>query len=383
MPEKSSGSTITNAALSLSWEQTAVASLRERAAEGMIVGGAIAESLALSRDGLSRWAALRMFGRSPLRFQYVPGLAVPGEHTHSMLMTLQAVFQSRVDHRLFGRALRKRIKIYRGARGLSYLKRSMLSGVWLPGGKGGSHRGFGNPLVRAAGIGLLVQGASNAKPWLEQSNQCSAAGDVSMGPSLLIAHSMQIAQLFDIQELDGLSILHCLSEHCDSPSIKERLGVLIDCLEKRKSVASTAKVLGYADGVPRRLDAIALMSVYAWLRHQNRFRIAVERAVLLGGECAAVANLTGALAGAALGKKSIPPEWRRSLSLFPYNREWVDQMISRIKDWPHGVEDIQAAHSEPSYPVGQVIRNVGLGIFQLIHTAMRIPTIVLPRSRSR
>ncbi len=51
-----------------------------------------------------------------------------------------------------------------------------------------------------------------------------------------------------------------------------------------------------------------------------------------------------ALSGASLGKKMIPPEWRKSLRLYPYDREWVENVIARVKDWPHGVEDIQAAH---------------------------------------
>ena len=384
MPEMSLGPKISNTVLSLSWEQTAIAFQRERAAEGMILGAAIAESLAIPRNGVSKWTALRVFGRSPLRFQYVPGVAVPGEHTHALLMTLQAIFQSRVDHRLFSRSLRKRIRIYRTARVLSHAKDRLTYHRFSQSQEEPEFSGLlSNPLIRAAAVSLLAQGASHARPWLEQSNRCTTNVELSAGPSMLIAQSMQIAQLFEANQLSGQSILQCLIDSSESPTLKSKVELLTSYLSRRYSVSKVATLLGYPDGVPRKLDAIALLSVYAWVRHSDRFRLAVERASLLGGECASVAVLTGALSGASLGKKSIPPEWRKSLRLYPYNRDWVQNVIARVKDWPHGVEDIQAAHSEPSYPVGQLIRNMGLGFFQLVHTVIRIPTTVLPKSRAR
>lgn len=384
MPDMSLGANIPNPVLSLSWEQTAIAFQRERAAEGMILGAAVAESLAIPRNGVSKWTGLRVFGRSPLRFHFIPGMAIPGEHTHGLLMTLQAIFQSRVDHRLFGRSLRKRIAVYRSVRVVSHL-RDLFANRGLARKQ---HRSdycgvLGNPLVRAAAVSLLAQGASNARPWLEQSNQCTTSLEVSTAPSLLIAQSMQIAQLYEANQLEGGSILRCLIESTDSAAIRSKLEQLADYLSRRYSVAKVAKLMGYPDGIPRELEAIALLSIYSWVRHFHRYRLVVERAVLLGGECAAVAVLAGALSGASLGKKMIPPEWRKSLHLYPYNREWIENVIARVKDWPHGVEDIQAAHSEPSHPIGQLIRNIGLGCFQLIHTAIRIPTAALPKSRAR
>ncbi|MCU0712310.1 MAG: ADP-ribosylglycohydrolase family protein [Pirellula sp.] len=378
------GAKISNTGLSLSWEQTAIAFQRERAAEGMILGAAIAESLAIPRNGVSKWTALRVFGRSPLGFQYVPGLAIPGENTHALLMTMQAIFQSRADHRIFGKSLKKRIGLYRTARVLGHAKDRLTNSGLLGGATKPDYGGvISNPLIRAAAVSLLVQGAAHARSWLEQSNQCTANVELSAGPAMLIAQSMQIAQLYEADQLNGPMILQCLIDSSDYPALKSQLELLAGYVAKRYSVAKVAKRLGYSNGVPRKLDAIALLSVYAWVRHLNRFRLAVERASLLGGECASVAAIAGALSGASLGKKSIPPEWRKALRLYPYNREWIQNVILRVKDWPHGVEDIQAAHSEPSYPIGQLTRNVGIGCFQLVHTMIRIPTMVLPKKRIR
>lgn len=375
----SSGAKISNNSLTLSWEQTAIAYQRERAAEGMILGVAIAESLAIPRNGVSKWTGLRVFGRSPLRFQFVPGLAIPGEHTHALLMTMQAIFQSRADHRLFGKSLKKRVSLYRSARPLSHAKARLLMAS-----QSSDYKGImGNPLIRAAAISLMVQGAAHAKSWVEQSSQCTLQGDHSQGPAMLIAQAMQIAQLSEADQTNGQLVLQCLIENSDYPNLKSQLEVLAGYLAKRYSVATVAKLLGYPNGIPRRLDAIALMSVYAWVRHFHRFRLAVERSSLLGGECAAVASLAGALSGASLGKKLIPPEWRTSLRMYPYNREWIQAVIARIKDWPHGVEDIQAAHSEPSHPIGQIVRNLAIGCFQAVHSTIRIPTMVLPQKRAR
>jgi len=128
------------------------------------------------------------------------------------------------------------------------------------------------------------------------------------------------------------------------------------------------------------------MSIYAWLRHFSRLRLAVEHTVLLGGECCAVAALTGALSGATLGKRAIPSEWLENLTFFPHDKSWRKNLVSRVKDWPHGVEDVQQANAQPSQVTGQIVRNCVFGCFSVLHFLLRIPARLMPlpqRSESR
>jgi hypothetical protein len=83
--------------------------------------------------------------------------------------------------------------------------------------------------------------------------------------------------------------------------------------------------------------------------------------------------LAGSLAGITLGKNRIPRHWTKTVSFFPYEKAWREHLIERVKDWPHGVEDIQEARGLPSQYLGQIARNTWRAMFRLIHAAIRLP----------
>ncbi|XZE32095.1 ADP-ribosylglycohydrolase family protein [Pirellulaceae bacterium SH501] len=365
---------------SVSWRWVASSSRREKSAEGMILGCAIGEALALPRDRMPRRRALKIFGGTPTRFQFQPGVGVPGERTHGLLMTVQAMLESRADHRAFGRKLRRRMAWYR----LSFPIRTL--GRWvrpsLPAkGRVPMPRGLASdPLIRGVPISLLIQGSQHAQPWVEQSTRLSVNDGRGEEACLLIAHATQLAQMMDpsetpISPIDAFAKLESTTEDAELQKGLERLR---GCWKQGHSVLRAARTMGWEKGIPPDLRAIALIAIYAWLRHPNRFRLAVERTVLLGGECAAAAALVGALSGTALGKRGIPPEWLKRVSLYPHDKDWREDLINRVKDWPHGVEDIQKARSQPSLVLGQLMRNVSFSLFKVIHLAIRIPSRLVP-----
>lgn len=367
-----------NQETSISWSVVAASSRREKSFEGLLLGCAVGDALSLARDGLSRRKALKIFGRSPIQYRFQPGVGVTGERTHGLLMTVQAVLESKADHRSFGRYLRRRLWWYRQAFPIRSAVRNierfqkLFSDVPVPCGLAS------DPLVRAIPLGLMLQGNQYVQPWIESSAQASTRQDHAEDASMLIAHAVQLAQMLDPTEriLDPISILDQLMttvSDSDLHSLLEKLRIL---LAKGASVHQAARSLGWGDGIPPDLYAISTMGIYAWLRHIHRFRFAVERAALLGGKCGSVASVAGALAGASLGKRSIPPEWLKRLSLFPHDKEWRDKLIDRVKDWPHGVEDIQKARAQPSQIIGQIFRNSFYTIFRAIHVAIRIPACI-------
>lgn len=374
--------------LVLSWQWVASSSRRERCFEGMLLGCAVGEALAISRNGLSRRRAFRLLGRTPLRYQFAAGRGIPSDRTHSLLMTVQAMLQSRADHRSFGRHLRSRVRWYRiGAPirslgGTLAALRDGLRGASMPA------RLASDPLIRAAAIGLLIQGNQHANRWIEASTKQCSSIELSTSVAMLVANAIQIAQRSDSSEvpISPFTALDCLIEETDDQFLKDQLTKLRKPLAAKKSVSLTAASFGWIDGIPPALDAVAIMAIYSWLRHFSRLRLAVERAALLGGECNAVAALTGAMSGATLGKRAIPPEWLENLSFFPHEKAWRKNIVSRVKDWPHGVEDIQQASAQPSQILGQVVRNCVIGCFSALHFVLRLPARLMPlppRSKSR
>lgn len=363
----------------LSWEQPAATFQRERAAEGMLVGTAIGEALALPRNGLSRCNGLRLFGRPPLNFRFAPGVAVPDEQTHAMIITVQAILESRADHRLFAKSLRKRIFAYRLSRPVVHIADLAWKAIYGRKNRRGFAGRLTNPLIRCLPISLMVQGTSSARAWLETSNSCTMDYEICAAPTLLLAHAMQIVQLNDAREFGATAILQCLSNSTHTAGLKGWLVQFQPFLTEKYSVARVAKIMGFQHGIPRQIEAITLISIYAWLRHLTSFRTTVERTACLGGECAITSAIAGALSGASLGKDAIPMEWRNKLQMYPYDNNWLEQVVARITDWPHGVEDIQDAHGEPVLPVGQCIRNKAIACITLIHRLLRLPTMFAPQ----
>lgn len=360
----------------ISWSWVASSSRRENAFEGMLFGSAVGEALALPKDGFSRRQGLKLFGGPPSRFKFIPGVGFPSERTHSLLMTTQAMLASRASHKEFDKKLKVRGRWYElgsPARSLARFLRPRLPvknhQIAVP------RRVGSDPIPKAVAISLLIQGSQSAEPWVDVSTKHSVQGKEAADTCMLIAQAVQLAQMLDPSDppFTTQEALECLLLHTSDPTLQIYLRTLRGCLANRYSVAKTAKVFGWHRGVPNDLRAIATMGLYAWMRHPFRFRFAVERAVLLGGSANAVGALAGALSGITLGKRGIPKEWVKRVNLYPHDKRWIDDLIDRVKDWPHGVEDIQNAKSEQTLILGQLGRNAIYTTFRLLHILIRVP----------
>ncbi|MEQ1825471.1 MAG: ADP-ribosylglycohydrolase family protein [Pirellula sp.] len=363
------------------WSVVIATNRRERAVEGMLIGCAIADALSQHRTGLHPRVAMKLYGRNPLHFRFQPGVGVASDLTHAMIMTIQALLRSRTDKNRFSYQLRSRITWYQRSLPCRYIIRNLSSiANRFRGTVVDDSLNIGiadDPLVRTIVLSIMLQGCTDSlSRWFQHCVEVSHSDPRALHASALVAHAAQIAQVVESDKFNSLESLGMLIESTDEPELRSKLEQMHDLLENKKSVAFVARHFGWENGIPGNLMAIALMSIYAWLRHPRSFRRAVERSVLLGGACGNVAATVGALAGILLGKHAMPEAWVRKLSLFPYNNLWKEELIDRVKDWPHGVEDIQRAKSVPSFLSGQVLRNFSNGIFRMLHSLIRFPMLL-------
>jgi hypothetical protein len=179
--------------------------------------------------------------------------------------------------------------------------------------------------------------------------------------------------MVDQQNIVPTEIIAQLVAVTEDSEFRSVLMEMNDALVQNQSVATFAKQQGWANGLPNDIFAAAIVGVYAWLRHPKRFRNCVERTILLGGACSSAATVAGALSGISLGKRGIPYEWLRHLSTYPHNSKWREELIERVKDWPHGVDDIQSTAAMPSFIFGQLVRNSIFSGFRILHGLIRIP----------
>ena len=360
------------------WSQVVATQRRESALEGLLFGCAIADALSLTRNGLHPRVGLKLFGRNPIHYQFQPGIGVTSHRTHSLLITIQAILLSKADTSLFVKQLKKRIAWYQRAFPLRhaikhftaiyrYIRRFAIDDSL--------NTGFADdPLVRSLAISVILQGNMNsALTWFQQCVEVSHTDSRALHASVLVGNAAQVAQVLGLDKFNSLEVLRSLIDSTDEPQLNSMLVRLKDFLSENRSISYVAKHFGWKDGIPAHLFAITIMGIYAWLRYPKSYRRCVERSVLLGGSCSGVAVVAGSLSGILLGKKRIPSPWLKRLTLFPYKRRWGEELIERVKDWPHGVEDIQRATALPSLYFGQIVRNLVYTVFRTIHGMIRLP----------
>ena len=351
---------------------------RERATEGLLMGCAIAEALSLSRHGIHPRVGLKLFGRNPLQFQFQPGKGVTSHRTHALLMTFQAMLQSKTDPNIFSANLGKRIAWYQRAfpfrNSLIHLRR--LASRVKPREFDDSMT-FGladDPLVRSLVTSLMLQGCvDSATTWFQLSVGVSHADPRVLHASMLVGYAAQLAQMVDETSFDSSDIIGRLITVTDEPKLRSLLLEISDSLTKNKTIAAFARQQGWGNGIPSDVFASSIMGIYAWLRHPKRYRNCVERTIMLGGACSSAAVIAGSLSGITLGKRGIPREWLRHFSLSPHTSQWREQLIERVKDWPHGAEDIHQTRALPSLILGQLGRNFSFSAFQMLHGLIRFP----------
>jgi ADP-ribosylglycohydrolase len=373
-PGKSQGSSPSKSS-PVPWSVVVPTHRRESAVEGLLLGCAVAESLSLTRDGMHPRLGLKLFGRAPLSYQFVPGVGVAGDRTQALIITIQAMLLSKTDSNVFASQISKRIAWYQRAFPFQHISAHWKRRKTKDGESESMSLGVGDdPLVRALAMSVMLQGCTDsALRWFQNSVAISHSDSLALHASVLLGYAAQLAQVVEPANFNSKEALDQLINCTDEPRLKGMLVRMSEFLSERRSIAYVAREFGWADGLPGEIYPSAAMGLYAWLRHHQSYRQCVERTVLLGGQCRGAAAVAGALSGIQLGKKHIPSKWLKGLSLYPYNKAWRENLIERVKDWPHGVEDIQRAHGVPSHIAGQILRNSFVSLFHGIHAALRFP----------
>ena len=362
----------------LPWNTVVPTLRREHATEGLLMGCAVAEALSLARNGVHPRTGLKLFGRNPLHFQFQPGTGVTSHRTHSLLMTFQAMLQSKADPKLFASILSRKIAWYQRAfpfrHTYIHLKRIFEQIRSVQRDESLTVGLADDPLVRSLVLSIMLQGvADSASTWFQRSASISHPDSRALHASTLVGFAAQLAQMEDHETMEAREIARRLIAVTDEPELKAMLVDVDSSLSQNKSLAAFARSQGWSNGIPPDIFASAITGIYAWLRHPNRFRNCVERTILLGGQCSGAAVVAGSLSGISLGKKGIPTDWLKQTSFYPHGSQWQEQMIERVKDWPHGAEDIQKTSALPSSVFGQIGRNASFSAFRLLHGVIRLP----------
>lgn len=350
---------------------------RERSIEGLFWGFAVGEALGLGRGNLSRREAIRIYGRGPVSFQLIPGVGLIGDRTQRLCLTAQALLRSKSQQEEFQKEFAKRLRWYALTLPLSGGWGPFLASarLWLNAtpDKSGGQSTNNSALPVAMALATFLQGTGHSvERWAVGSTKVTHQNPHAIAASKLLARTCQFALLTTSEDLKPDAILNKLLEETDDEALSPMLAAAKNSLERGHSphrFAEGLKEIGKLKSAP----FTAVVAIYAWLRYPKSYRRAVQSAILVGQDAAAIGALTGGLAGIHLGLKSIPKNWTEGLTGWLDTKHWIDAATGRLTDWPHGSEDLHSAPSLPVQPASQMFRSMALNVSLLCHRTFRLP----------
>src|SRR5262249_1108105 len=111
------------------------------------------------------------------------------------------------------------------------------------------------------------------------------------------------------------------------------------------------------------------VALYAWLRHNGDFRLAVTAALDCGGDTDTCGAIVGALCGAVKGPKAIPSDWIKHLFEWPRSAAFIREIAQRLAQQQQSNEPVGEA---PLFWPGLVIRNLLFLLIVLVHGFRRL-----------
>ena len=338
--------------------------------DGVLLGTAVGDALGLPAEGISRGRIQRMWhGQWRLRFLFGRGMV--SDDTEHTLFVAQALLTHPDDVDAFQRCLAWKLRLWLlglpAGIGLATLKAILKLWVGISPSRSGVWSAGNGPAMRSAIIGVYFAGdAAKRRAFVSASTRLTHTDPKAETAALAVAEAA--AWALNQNEPIEQWLTRLSSPDCD----EEWLGIcqtLADALASAKSVEEFADSIGLHKGVTGYAYHSVPVSIYAWLRHRNDFRIALESALDCGGDTDTVGAIIGALVGAKVGKGGIPCEWIAGVCEWPRSVLLLEQIAARLarqKDTAHALGPVRY------FWPGLVPRNLLFLVVVLIHGFRRL-----------
>ncbi len=330
---------------------TALPPLDKDAVVGCLLGQAVGDMMGLPAENLSarriaKW--LPKFDRP--RFLFGHGMG--SDDTEHACMTANALLRSGGDSSRFRRSLAWRLRwwLLGGPPGIGLATLKSCVRLWLgwPSYKSGVKSAGNGPAMRAA-ILFTTSGCSGERldldwsytpgwwPWIGESTDLTHQDPQAHRGAVLVRSVAIHASRDRDKPLDPTQLLdwYCdLSHPPDHAShLVKNMAAISAAYRAGNSVAEFVAQLGLKrKGVTGYIAHTVPVAIYAFLRHPDDYRTAIESVIRCGGDTDTVAAITGALVGARVGKAGIPTEWLDRWCDWPRSMRYMEELGERLAE---------------------------------------------------
>jgi ADP-ribosylglycohydrolase len=348
------------------------------AIRGCLLGLAVGDALGLPCENLSPRRAARLFPHLD-RYQFFFRRGLFSDDTEHACLTAQALLESGGDAAPFGRALARRLRWWAAGlpAGAGRATARACARLWLGWSpeRSGVYSAGNGPAMRAPILGVgLGSDRDRLKTFVRASTRLTHTDPKAECGALAVAWAAHRAAegrhgappdpsafVAEVRELIGADPAAArLLTSLEACATAVRLG---------RTTEEFAAELGLSRGVGGYMYHTVPVALYAWLRHPDDFRSAVQSAVRCGGDTDTVAAIAGALVGARVGKAGIPAAWLSGVVDWPRSLRWVEALGGRVAEG-----EWQTA-PQPAHPLAAWALPVRNALFfgcVLVHVARRL-----------
>jgi ADP-ribosylglycohydrolase len=339
---------------------------------GVILGTLAGDALGLPREGMSGRRAAQVFGGAPLRHRFLFGRGMMSDDTEHTCLTAQAMLAHPDDPAAFARSLAWKMRFWLlglpAGVGYGTLRAILKLWVGFPPSKSGVKSAGNGPAMRAPVIGAcLSENIDRLREFVQASARITHSDPRACEGALAVALCAAYAVSRDADEIEVDALLSHVTGKLTDPELIDLLQKAGAQLAAGETVADFAESLGLNKGVSGYIYHTVPVAIFAWLRHRDSFREALESVILLGGDTDTTGAIIGALAGAALGASAVPAEWLDRIFEWPRSVRWMRRLAENLAAFFSDAEEGAKPRPVHVFWPGLIPRNLLFMLVVLAH----------------
>ncbi len=270
------------------------------------------------QKGLSKNRIERRW-RGIWRHRFVLGRGMCSDDTEHTFFVAQALLEHPDDPVAFQRCLAWKLQLWLlglpAGIGLATLRAILKLWVGFSPSRSGVYSAGNGPAMRSAILGAyFCDDAIRRRRFVSAATRITHTDPKAETAALAVAEAAAWAMVQDKPLGDWVRELPQPGQDDEWLSICRNLE---QSLAKGESVTGFAESLGLKKGVSGYSYHSVPVALYAWARHPDDFRQALESALNCGGDTDTVGAIVGALSGASGGPECIPAEWLQGIWEWP------------------------------------------------------------------
>lgn len=339
--------------------------------QGVMLGTAVGDALGLPAEGM---ASSRIQRKWPgqWRHRFLFGRGMISDDTEHTLFVAQAILSHSTNIEAFQKSLAWKLRLWLlgvpAGIGLATLRATLKLWVGFSAETSGVYSAGNGPAMRSAIIGAyFAEDPVRRKEFVLASTRMTHTDPRAQVAALAVAEAAAWTLVEPkLAQDDWLGRLEKLSSDPEWVAICAKLA---EALRSGRSVTQFAADLGLTQGVTGYAYHTVPVALYAFLRHSDDFRGALESVLNCGGDTDTVGAITGALCGIRVGERGIPQEWLREFWDWPRSRNVLLRVGKCLAE--------QKALGGQNGPVryfwpGLLLRNAAFAVTVLAHGFRRL-----------